>query len=125
MTNSWLGEWTNADSNTRDITQLIVTLRADRVFAHGYGACTPKDCDWGEVSLNICEMPNDQTQSRAIAIWTRDFKNRIMTLHLEGDALIAESYNVYKDNSRRPNRLSREILIRRISPTTAVDNRQS
>lgn len=113
MTNPWVGEWTNADSHTGDVTKLVVTVRADQVFAQGYGACKPQDCDWGEVILNICALPNDKTQSRAIAIWTTDFKDRFMTLHLKDDELIAESYNVFKDNSGRPNRLSREKLIRK------------
>lgn len=39
--------WVNDDSATKDITHLIITNTGQTLNVHGFGACSPTDCDWG------------------------------------------------------------------------------
>lgn len=80
MFDAGVGEGTNVDSHRGDVVRLVIAARGDHNWVHGCGVCKPGDCDWGEVSLNVCEMLNVSGQLRAIAIWTKGFKGRVMTL---------------------------------------------
>jgi len=41
------GNWINDDPNTEGITRLIITNDGQTLNVHGFGRCTPSDCDWG------------------------------------------------------------------------------
>lgn len=41
------GYWVNNDPHTRDITRLVISSAGQTLTVHGYGACSPADCDWG------------------------------------------------------------------------------
>ncbi|MEK7311223.1 MAG: NBR1-Ig-like domain-containing protein [Chloroflexota bacterium] len=42
------GNWYNNDPATNGITQLVVAATtANQVSVHGWGRCSPSDCDWG------------------------------------------------------------------------------
>ncbi len=41
------GNWLNDDSGTSGITRLNITNTGQTLHVHGYGKCTPTDCDWG------------------------------------------------------------------------------
>ena len=45
----YLGEWMNADPNTRGITRLSVRKDVARFVVQIWGKCQPRDCDWGTV----------------------------------------------------------------------------
>jgi hypothetical protein len=47
----FVGMWKNVDPNTRDMPQLQVRIDGDTIYVHGYGACVPTFCDWGEASV--------------------------------------------------------------------------
>lgn len=39
--------WLNVDPNTQGIPKLIISSSGNQITVHGYGACSPTDCDWG------------------------------------------------------------------------------
>ncbi len=41
------GTWLNDDTHTGGITKLILSHSGNDITVHGYGACSPTDCDWG------------------------------------------------------------------------------
>jgi hypothetical protein len=45
----FIGKWVNIDANTRGITRVEIRAEANKTFVHMWGACTPKECDWGEM----------------------------------------------------------------------------
>ncbi len=44
-----LGNWTNVDSNTRDIVRNLITDAGGAIQVQAWGACSPTPCDWGTV----------------------------------------------------------------------------
>jgi hypothetical protein len=60
------GDWRNAESNTRSLTRVQLRFVCqDQVlngqlyppgppwYVHLWGACSPQDCDWGEVGADV------------------------------------------------------------------------
>ncbi len=43
----YAGNWYNDNMNTNGITRLDVTNAGQSLTVHGYGSCSPSDCDWG------------------------------------------------------------------------------
>lgn len=47
-TNPLVGSWVNQDSSTGGITEIAINDSGnDRLQAHVWGSCNPRDCDWG------------------------------------------------------------------------------
>ncbi len=44
------GNWINDDPNTNGITRLQISNSGATITVHGYGKCSPTDCDWGNRS---------------------------------------------------------------------------
>ena len=72
------GKWRNADPNTRGLTRANLRfICQDQIlngqpyppgppwFVHLWGACSPQDCDWGEVGAENVRV-GDRTFVRAI-----------------------------------------------------------
>lgn len=45
------GNWVNVDSLTGGMRRLIIEPAGSGFTFHGYGACSPSDCDWGTISV--------------------------------------------------------------------------
>jgi hypothetical protein len=43
------GSWINGNSGTGGVTRLVVRSDHQQLFVRAWGACHPRDCDWGEV----------------------------------------------------------------------------
>ncbi|MBI4786723.1 MAG: hypothetical protein HY782_06735 [Chloroflexi bacterium] len=51
------GNWFNDDANTNGITRLQITNSNATISVHGFGKCTPTDCDWGTRSGAFTSEP--------------------------------------------------------------------
>ena len=40
----------NVNAATRDIVKVVLTESNGKLGVHGFGACEPTPCDWGEVT---------------------------------------------------------------------------
>jgi hypothetical protein len=79
---------------------------------HGYGACTPTPCDWGNTNLTLYSKsvidPNDIAGT---AQYDFGFKKTIITLELISPRIIrAYDYNEFTDGSGRHNYFERNML---------------
>jgi len=53
----YTGNWVNDDPNTRGDTRLVISNAGLILTVHGYGACSPTDCDWGTRSGTYSGAP--------------------------------------------------------------------
>jgi hypothetical protein len=112
------GKWINVDANTNSIARLEVKEQADGWVIHAWGKCSPTDCDWGTVPLHMAvdvdgqDQPLDvQKLKHGVAYWDHKEKKAkvdirtFMTLHVDDDALVVESFDVFGNASGRPKEL--------------------
>ncbi len=100
----FVGNWVNVDSDTRGITRLNIASGSGSPTIEGFGSCSPTDCKWGSTALNLlAHNVSDDNFEWGIAVWDFGFAELTLTLRLEGDQLVAESFDVFKDNSGRSN----------------------
>lgn len=72
------GKWKNADPNTRGITRLVIEQDRGQLSVHGFGSCTPQDCDWGVEKGSVVGNEGRVT-------FDQGFVLRKLVLTLEGD----------------------------------------
>lgn len=84
------GTWVNVDENTRSLTRLHTFRSGDELTVHAWGACTPKDCDWGRASGRIAG-------GRARVVWDQGFVVRDMRLVFREDVLEVTTQSRYRD----------------------------
>src|SRR5579859_4210481 len=44
-----IGTWANLNPNTQNIKDLVVSPAADGILVDAFSACTPTNCEWGNV----------------------------------------------------------------------------
>ena len=73
--NDFAGDWFNVNHETRGVHRLVITPSSDgaEITVHEYGACTPEDCDNGEVSVPFSGSP---------LVFVHDFKFLTKTVTL-------------------------------------------
>ena len=99
---SLVGTWVNVNSATRDIVKVVLTDNGGALQVHGYGACSPTPCDWGQVPGEAYAASVSGGAAVAFsANYAFGFKNTILTGHLDGQHLIVEDFNVFEDGSGR------------------------
>jgi hypothetical protein len=97
------GKWV-AVKKDQGLPKLEITGEGDKLRIQAWGKCEPQDCDWGVVLLHVL---GDSVSARELpygfASWDQKFKVTHMTLHLQTNELIVETYNIFSDNSGRSN----------------------
>lgn len=89
-----LGEWVNVDPATGGLTRMTIE-RPDRFVVHGFGACVPSDCDWGEEGASIL-------RNGLLAVYEPGFKVNTLTIRLLRDGrLHVHSVNEFIDGTDR------------------------
>ena len=107
------GTWVNVDPATRGLTKLVIFPSGSEFLVRGYGQCSPSDCDWGFTQLHPGgHSVSDAESDYAIATYDFGFKETTIMVHLEGDQLMVETYNVFKDGSGRKHYKSMALLKR-------------
>jgi hypothetical protein len=108
-----IGRWNNCDKNTRGLVRLVLGTKGSTLTVQGFGACTPTPCDWGVVEG--IAYGESVVATEAIAFSARydfNFKETIVTGHLDNGTLIVETFDKFKDGSGRANYYSRVYLCR-------------
>ena len=106
------GEWRKAEPDG-GLTVVKISKQGDRWVAHVWGACTPRDCDWGEQPLALlASAPGASTIDRGFAVWDHGFATSYVTVSVADGRLLAEIVEVYKDKSGRTNFHATERLVR-------------
>ncbi|MEJ2559205.1 MAG: CARDB domain-containing protein [Anaerolineae bacterium] len=90
----FIGNWYNVDRDTRGTTRIDIGQEGDVTFVHGYGSCSPTDCDWGTVAAYA-------SGSSLIAEYKFSFKVSHLEMTLEGDRLRVYSTHRFTDGTDR------------------------
>lgn len=69
-----------------------------------WGACSPKDCDWGTKHV---DGPAD---GRIRLTWVTSFAEKTQTLSLQGGRLRVETHTQFTDDSGRADRDSLDVF---------------
>jgi len=103
ITDSLVGTWINVDPDG-GLVKLIISQTEGRFQVQGFGKCHPTDCDWGKTSLDFLGTDvSDKTPDSGIATWNFGFMDSTLHIVKNNDQLLAQIYNVFKDNSGREN----------------------
>jgi hypothetical protein len=128
------GSWRNVDSSTRGVTQLKITYECSDVrycdaqtgrctsgssgyFLRAYGACVPRDCDWGQVQATTYPIittisslfPRIRITQGLRAFYNQGFAQRTLSSTIvesgsqRGQLKLTVS-TIYTDRSGRANR---------------------
>ena len=99
---SLVGTWVNVNAATRDIVKIVLTNSGGSLNVHGFGACSPTPCDWGQVRGQA--YAGSAAGGAAVAFTANymfGFKTTILSGHLNGVYLVVDDFNVFSDGSGR------------------------
>jgi tetratricopeptide (TPR) repeat protein len=110
------GIWINQDPNTGSITRIEIKQIANQLKIHMWGSCTPTDCDWGTVDVDV----SDATDGELNVTWDQGFAIRDQKIsYQKSGSLIVTTHTHYTDNSGRSDR-DDESAFSRASSSTPV-----
>lgn len=92
---SFVGDWTNKDFQTRDITRVQIRLDGTNVIAHVWGRCHPTECDWGDATATAKGQTLSLTWNQGFVVRTQE-----LTLLADGSLQIV-GHTHFTDNSGR------------------------
>jgi hypothetical protein len=99
---SFSGEWYNIDPSTRDMPMLTIEQSDTNWTVHGYGACSPTDCDWGETTFYpMADSVDSLDYTQGFAVWEFGFSTVYTSFKLDAGRLEVENFTVFHDNSGR------------------------
>jgi hypothetical protein len=101
--NALIGNWKNDNPQTHGMTKLEIQQEAETVLVHAWGACSPRDCDWGA-------QPAALSAGSASVAWDQGFVLRKMTLTPDMQRLRMSLDSVFRDG--RPPQQSQEYFVR-------------
>ena len=112
---SMAGSWVNERSGTGGVTRLVVRSDDQQLFVRAWGACHPRDCDWGEAQ---CALHGASCN----ATWDHGFATTSMRLLPLDDGRLQIKYKAnFHDNSGRRDLGSEEFFVRGNPPQTTRD----
>ncbi len=106
-----VGTWVNCDHQTRGLVRLMIAANGPAITVHGFGACSPTPCDWGNVSGLV--YADNVTSTPAVAfsaVYTFSFKQTTIVGRLLNGALIVESFDHFTDKSGRADYYSQYVM---------------
>ena len=109
--NPLIGTWINADHATAGMVRLMIAANGNEITVHGFGACSPTPCDWGQVNGTIYAANVATAPAVAFtATYTFAFKVTTVVGHLLDGALFVETFDHFTDNSGRADYYSQNIM---------------
>jgi hypothetical protein len=105
------GKWVAADDKSGGFTHVEINKKDKTWTVQAWGAGGGGEIDQGKVTLFLLgDSAGDTEMKYGIASWDHKFKETHLTLRLEKGKLVAETYDVFKDNSGRSNYRSKGTL---------------
>jgi hypothetical protein len=115
-----VGTWVNSDSSTRGITKLVITETGNSYEVHGFGKCSPTDCDWGKKPMTTYgSNVSDPTHQVGTATYNPGFAETILTMEQSGSQIIVHDFTRFTDSSARQNYYARYIM-RKAKPNAPI-----
>ena len=100
----FVGEWTNKDVKTRDVTRVHIRRDGDKVIAHEWGRCHPQECDWGDATATLKGSALSVTWKPGFAVETQE-----LTLLSDG-SLQVTTHTHFTDKSGRKDYDTKDIF---------------
>ena len=114
LVSRFVGEWVNLDSNTGNLTKVIITNDNNELLINAFGKCHPIDCEWGKVKIHeiAASIDNDDNVlpfDYLLALWEiegaiKNAMTEIMKITIETGPkpkLHIETITIFNDNSGR------------------------
>ena len=98
---SFVGNWSNTDSNTSGITRIRITASGSNVYTHAWGQCSPRDCDMGRSTATRYYSSNSLSRLTASFNRTRGISRFVIFSLLRSNVLQARVFVRYSGSSRR------------------------
>jgi len=92
--NQFLGTWTNSDSSGSPTKLIIEKVNDTTVSFHGYGKCSPTDCDWEKINVPF-------TPPVLVGTYDFGFKKTRLTIQRSGNQLSVEKFDDYAPGDSR------------------------
>lgn len=106
-----LGTWVNCDHATRGLVRLMIAVKGHEITVHGFGACSPTPCDWGQIDGKIyADSVADTPAVGFTANYAFDFKQTTIVGHLYEGALFVETFDHFTDQSGRADYYSLAVM---------------
>jgi hypothetical protein len=115
-----VGTWV-ADSSSNGITRLVIAETGNTYEVHGFGKCSPTDCDWGKKPMTTYgSSVSDATHQVGTATYTPGFAETTLTMEQSGSQMVVHSFTRFTDNSGRQNYHARYTM-RKVKPKLIVN----
>jgi len=106
-----VGTWINCDHATRGLVRLMIAAKGNEITLHGFGACTPTPCDWGQANGMVYSASVAEAPAVAFtATYNFNFKQTVVVGHLLEGALFVETFDHFTDESGRADYYSLAVM---------------
>ncbi|MEQ1491385.1 MAG: hypothetical protein ABL932_12635, partial [Terricaulis sp.] len=101
--NDFVGQWTNQDTSSSDVTRVTVTRTGGTLRLNVFGRCSPTDCDWGAINATAFASTAagnvDNDADIVMATYTQGFARKTVLLRLNGSNIAYEVFTEFTDSS--------------------------
>jgi hypothetical protein len=109
-----VGGWVNTDKNTGGLKRLAVAKKGNSWSIEAWGSGGGAEIPWGKTSLALLgDRVGAANLPYGFATWDPRFAVIHLTLRMEKDELVVQTFTIFKDNSRRSNYRSVERFKKR------------
>lgn len=106
-----IGDWYNTDAHTGQIAQVKISGSVEELTIRAWGASTPDPIDWGSTELHpFLDRGSLHHIQGLTASWDLDFMSTEICCNIKGGILVIQTYNRFKDDSKRPNYFTKEFF---------------
>ena len=105
------GQWRNIDPRTRSMSRAEIIGSCDpgaRIVVRIWGACTPKECDWGNIPAQFDQAKGEITATTKVSFEVTELA---VTLD-EAGRLMIKSFTHFTDKSGRPDMNEVDVMQR-------------
>jgi hypothetical protein len=104
-----VGAWINTDKATGGIVKLVLSKEGSSFFVQVFGASSSAPRDWGKIEGAIYSLGvGSQAGAAFKARYDFQFMETFLAAYLNKRILVVDSYNTFKDGSRRSNYFHRD-----------------
>ncbi len=108
-----LGTWTNTNTATNDLVEIIIAASGTGISVQVFGACVPTPCVWG--SMPGIAYAASVSSSPAVAFSAQykfSFAQVSVVGHLQGKYLEVETFTEFTDGSGRSNLYTTDQMVK-------------
>ncbi|MDF1698293.1 MAG: hypothetical protein P1U56_20760 [Saprospiraceae bacterium] len=106
-----IGTWFNCDPDTRQIHHLSIIDSNGELYIQVFAALSNSHLDWGTSKIApFISIPDSNLIGGFTCSFDFGFMETQICSNIKRGILVIQAYNIFKDNSGRPNYYSREFF---------------